>query len=315
MPICIGIDVGGTKIAAGVVDDEGNVVARRLVPTDADDPPAVVAGITKVATELRAAAPAARAVGVGAAGLIDVPRGVVLGAPNIAWQNLHLGTMLSERLDLPVVIDNDANVAALGEALFGAGRGHGDQVMVTVGTGVGGGIIIGGAVYRGAGGLGAELGHMIIQAGGPRCACGNDGCFEALASGNSIGRRARERADEAGARDVLARAGAVDEITGELVGEAAAAGDEWARAIVVETGEWLGVGLASLVNALDPAIVVVGGGAATGLGEMLLDPARARMAALVIGREWRTLPPVVPAGLGPDAGIVGAAALAGATFF
>ncbi|MCA1830483.1 MAG: ROK family protein, partial [Actinobacteria bacterium] len=167
MDVTIGVDVGGTKIAAGVVGADGVVLARKLIPTDASDPAAVVAGITKLATEMRAAAPHAGAVGIGAAGLIDADHGIVLGAPNIAWQNLHLASMLRERLKLPVVVDNDANVAAFGEALHGAGAGHGDQIMVTVGTGIGGGIIIGGYVYHGARGVGAELGHMIVQAGGP----------------------------------------------------------------------------------------------------------------------------------------------------
>jgi glucokinase len=312
MSVTMGIDVGGTKIAAGVVDEAGKVVARRQIATAATHPTAIVAGIVKVVQELIAAAPKVTAIGIGAAGLIDGEKGIVLSAPNIAWENVQLRAMVSDRLKLPVVIDNDANVAALGEAAYGAGKGYGDQILLTIGTGVGGGIVIGGEIYRGAHGMGAELGHMIVDASGSAvCACGNHGCLEAMASGNSIGRRARERVSEPGAKGVLELAGqkSVD-ITGELVGEAAKAGDVWALEIIAETGRWLGVGIASLVNIFDPDVVIVAGGAAAGTGELLLEPAREAAAGLIIGHEWRALPPVVPAVLGYDAGLVGAAVLA-----
>jgi len=314
--VTIGIDVGGTKIAAGVVDGEGKVIARRQIATAAKHPTAIVAGIVKVAQELNAAAPGATGIGIGAAGLIDGDKGVVLSAPNIAWENVPLRAMVADRIDLPVVIDNDANVAAWGEALYGAGKGYGDQIMVTVGTGVGGGIIIGGQIYRGVHGIGAELGHMIVAAEDAAvCPCGNHGCLEAMASGNSIGRRARDRASEPGATAVLERAGRDGAaITGELVGEAAKAGDVWARAIVEETGRWLGIGIANFINIFDPSVVIVAGGAATGTGELLLAPARVAAAGLIIGHAWRKLPPILLAALGYDAGLVGAAALArGAT--
>lgn len=309
--ITLGIDVGGTKIAAGAVDGQGEVRARRQIATEADNPQAIVAGIAKVAKELQAAAPAATAIGVGAAGLIDAERGIVRTAPNIAWQDLHLRDLLQDRLGLPVVVDNDANVAAWGESLYGAGRGAHDQVMVTVGTGIGGGLVIGGQIYRGARGLGAELGHIILNEGGAPCACGNRGCFEAMASGNSIGRRARERAAEPEAKTVLEMAGGdVDGITGEMVGDAAKKDDAFALSIFDETGLWLGVGLASIVNLLDPDVIVVGGGAAAGTGELLLKPARTAMTERVIGHHRREIAPVVPARLGYDAGLIGAAALA-----
>lgn len=312
MTVTIGIDVGGTKIAAGVVDEAGKVIARRRIATAAMHPTAVVAGIVKVAQELLAAAPGVAAIGIGAAGLIDSEHGIVLSAPNIAWENVPLRPMVADRIKLPVVIDNDANVAALGEAMYGAGEGYGDQIMVTVGTGVGGGVVIGGRIYRGAHGIGAELGHMIIDASSnAQCACGNYGDVEALASGKSIGRRARERASESGAAAVLKLAGGdAEAITGELVGEAAIAGDEWATGIVAETGHWLGVGIANFINIFDPDVVIVAGGAATGTGELLLGPARAAMGGLIIGHAWRTPPPVLAAALGYDAGLVGAAALA-----
>jgi glucokinase len=312
MSVTIGIDVGGTKIAAGVVDEAGKVVARRQIATAATHPTSIVAGIVKVAQELMAAAPNVTAVGIGAAGLIDGGKGLVLSAPNIAWENVPLRAMVSDRLRLPVVLDNDANVAALGESVYGAGKGYGDQIMLTIGTGVGGGIVIGGEIYRGAHGVGAELGHVIVDASSSAvCSCGNHGCLEALASGNSIGRRARERVSEPGATAVLELAGknAVD-ITGELVGEAAKSGDVWATEIIAETGRWLGVGIASFVNIFDPDVVIIAGGAAAGTGELLLGPARDAAAGLIIGHAWRKLPPVLPAVLGYDAGLVGAAVLA-----
>lgn len=309
--LTLGIDVGGTKIAAGVVDESGAVLVRRKIQTEADRPEAVVAGIAKVAAELAAAAPGVAAVGVGAAGIIDSHRGVVLYAPNIAWRNVHLRSTLEGRLGVPVVVDNDANVAAWGEALYGAGIGVKDQLLLTIGTGVGGGLVLGGELYRGAQGAAAEVGHMVVDAGGPACACGARGCLETMASGSAIGRVARTRSREPAAADVLARAGGDPEaITGEMVGDAALRADPFAVSIVAEAGRWLGVGVASLVNLLDPAIVVVGGGVASGLGELLLAPARAGLHAMVMGGEFRSCPPVVSAVLGDDAGVIGAAALA-----
>jgi glucokinase len=307
----IGVDVGGTKIAGGVVGGDGEILARVELPTESEQPNAIVAAILKVVRELRGAAPAAAAVGLGAAGLVDSDAGVILGAPNLSYRNLPLRSLVEERAGLPVVIDNDANVAALGEALYGAGRGYADQIMVTVGTGIGGGIIIGGAIYRGAHGVGAELGHMVVHPDGPVCGCGNRGCLEALASGLRLGRMAEARIAEHHDSLVFELAGGEPRlITGVLVGEAAVKGDAFALACVAELGTWLGLGLASFVNIFDPAVVVVGGGVTAGVGELLLDPARDTMRAHVIGVQWRSMPDVLPAALANDAGIAGAAALA-----
>ena len=307
----IGLDVGGTKIAGAVVDPEGAIVARRLVPTESDEPASITAAMVKVARELKAAAPAAGAVGVGAAGLVDVDRGVILGAPNLAYRNVPVRDTLRDRLGIPAVVDNDANVAALAEAVHGAGRGAGDQIMVTVGTGIGGGIIIGGKIYRGHYGVGAELGHIVVDPDGPVCGCGNRGCWEGVASGNAIGRLARQRVEGGAGADLLAAVGGdLDAITGELVGESAVAGSAFARDVLAEIGRYLGIGLASIVNIFDPEVIVMGGGAAAGTGELLLAPARASMEAHVLGISWRTPVRVVPAVLGNDAGVVGAAQLA-----
>lgn len=310
-PPTIGVDVGGTKIAAAVVDAGGGIVARRQVPTESDEPASIAAALLKVAREMKAAAPAAAAVGVGAAGLVDVKRGVILGAPNIAYRNVPVRDSLSDRLGLPVIVDNDANVAALAEATHGAGRGAGDQIMITVGTGIGGGIIIGGRIYRGHYGVGAELGHIVIDPDGPVCGCGNRGCWEAVASGNAIGRLARQRVEGGAGADLLAAVGGdLDAITGEVVGEAAVAGSAFARDVVASIGRLLGIGLASIVNIFDPEVIVIGGGAAAGTGELLLAPAREAMLAHVLGPSWRTPVRIVPAALGNDAGVVGAGALA-----
>lgn len=308
MTVTVGVDVGGTKIAGGVVDASGSVVARRQIPTDPADPQATVGGIVKVARELLASAPAARAVGVGAAALID-SSGVIVGAPNLAWRNLSLRAMLEDRLGVPVLVDNDVNAAAWAEYRFGAGRGASRLVMFALGTGIGGGIVIDGRLERGAHGLGAELGHMIVERGGPACACGNHGCLEALASGTAIARAARERI--ASGSPVLAAAdGDPAAITGEMVGAAAVEGDSFARELLAEAGRALGVGLANAANIFDPDRIVVGGGVVAGTGDLLLGPAVEAMRRLVVEGASRPEISVVPAALGADAGLIGAATLA-----
>ena len=307
----IGLDVGGTKIAGGVVDGEGTIVRRTQVATAADHPEQIVADMVAVARELSAAVPDVAAIGVGAAGLVDSTAGVILGAPNLAYRDVPVGKTLESELGLPAIVDNDANVAALAEAVYGAGRGAGDQVMVTVGTGIGGGIIIGRHIYRGHYGVGAELGHMVIDPDGPVCGCGNRGCWEAVASGNAIGRLARERVEGGAGADLLGMAGGnVETITGELVGEAAVGGDAFSRDVVASIGRLLGIGLANIVNIFDPEVIVIGGGATAGTGELLLEPAREAMTAHILGVAWRKPVRVVPASLGNDAGLVGAAVLA-----
>ena len=310
-PPTIGVDVGGTKIAAAVVDSDGSIVARNQVPTESDDETAIVGAIVKVAREMKAAAPAAAAIGVGAAALVDHEAGVILWAPNLSYKDLHLRALLQDRVGLPVAVDNDANVAALAEALHGAGRGIAYQATVTVGTGIGAGFVLEGRLYRGAHGLGGEPGHMILIPDGPLCACGNHGCWEAVASGRAIGRLARERIEGGAGADLLAAVGGdLEAITGEQVGEAAVAGSPFAQDVVASIGRLLGIGLANLVNLLDLETLVIGGGAAAGTGELLLEPARNAMAAHIVGAARRKQVPVVPASLGNDAGVVGAAAMA-----
>jgi glucokinase len=309
-PHAIGLDIGGTKIAAGVVAADGRVLHRTRVPTPpGDDEAGTVAAMVKVVEQLRARDPEVAAVGVGAAGLVEWPRGRIRWAPHNSYRRLELRSLLHEQTGLPTMVDNDANAAAWAEARFGAGAGCDDLVLVAIGTGIGGGLVLAGSVYRGSGGFGAEFGHMVVDPDGAACACGGRGCLEAMASGSALGRdgRAAAAADPAGRLATLA--GGAERVTGETVFRAAQEGDPTARSLFERTGFWLGVGIASLVTIFDPDVVVVGGGLAT-TGELLLAPTRASLERYVFGRAHRDLPPVAPARLGSDAGLVGAATLA-----
>jgi len=307
-PRAVGIDIGGTKIAAGVVTADGHIVELALVPTPMDDEPATVSAMLRAIEELRARHPGVEAIGVGAAGLVEWPSGRVRWAPHNAYRQLALRRLLYEATGLPTVVDNDANAAAWAEARFGAGVGSDHMVLLTVGTGIGGGLVLGGQVYRGSAGLGAEVGHMIVDPDGYPCACGNVGCLETVASGGALGRTGREAAQADPDGRLAQLAGAPEKVTGEVVFHAAREGDPAARELFERLGFWLGVGIASLVNLFDPELVVIGGGLVA-TGDLLLVPARASLERYAFGLEHRELPPVVPARLGPEAGLVGAASL------
>ena len=309
-PQAVGVDIGGTKIAAGVVTGDGTILDRTRVPTPPDDEAATLAALLEVVDELRAANPAVEAIGVGAAGLVEWPGGNARWAPHNTYRRLELRRLLHERTGLPTIVDNDANAAAWAEARFGAGVGGDDLVLVTVGTGIGGGLVLGGHLYHGEHGFAGELGHLIVDPGGDRCACGNHGCLEAMASGSTLGRLGREAATaDPGGRLAALAARAGGPVTGEVVFAAATEGDKAALGLFERIGHWLGIGIASLVTIFDPELVVVGGGVAA-TGELLLAPARASFERYVHARAHRDLPPVVPARLGLDAGLVGAATLA-----
>jgi glucokinase len=305
----IGIDIGGTKIAAGVVTAEGVIVDRALVPTPMGEEHATISAMRAVIEELRERHPTVDAIGVGAAGLVEWPSGRIRWAPHNAYRQLPLRRLLYEATGLPTVVDNDANAAAWAEARHGAGAGSDHMVLLTVGTGIGGGLVLDGHVYRGSSGLGAEVGHMTVDPDGDPCDCGNVGCLEAMASGSALGRAGR-RAAEADPGGRLARlAGGPEKVTGELVFQAAQEGDATAVQLFERLGFWLGVGIGSLVTIFDPELVVIGGGLVQ-TGDLLLKPARASMERYAFGLVHRELPPVVPARLGADAGMVGAASLA-----
>lgn len=307
----IGVDLGGTKLLAGVLDDGLNVHNRSYRPVHGLDQRQLVDAIVAGVEEARATAPGeVVAVGFGIPCLMDQRTGMALMAVNLPIRDLAFRDVMAERLGLPVQVDNDANVAALAEHRAGAARGASDVVMLTIGTGIGGGLILDGRPYRGAIGAGAELGHMVIQADGPPCQgnCPNHGCLETLASGTALTREgnriAAERPDSALGR-ALADGRAV---TGALITELAHDGDAAAIEALTLIGTNLGVGIANFANIFNPDVVVIGGGVIAA-GDLLLEPARAEMAR-------RALPPmrdhleIVAARFGTEAGMVGAGALA-----
>lgn len=312
MTLTIGVDIGGTKVAGGVVDQDGQVLARVRRDTPAGDVAKTRDVIVEVVTELASAYPA-RAVGIGAAGWIDASRSTVLFAPNLAWRYEPLRDVVAAAIDLPVVVENDGNVAAWAEFRYGAARDAEDSmVMFTVGTGIGSGIVLGGGLVRGAHGIAAEPGHMLTVPDGQQCRCGRLGCFEQYASGNALVRFAREgaRRDPEGAAQLLTLAGGdVDAIAGPMVTTAAQQGDPVSRAAFETVGRWLGRGLADLVQILDPQVLVIGGGVIEA-GELLLAPARRSYVDSLGQRGRLPVAEVRAAQMGNIAGLVGAADLA-----
>ncbi|GAB2985167.1 ROK family glucokinase [Nocardioides montaniterrae] len=293
-----GIDIGGTKIAGAVVSADGEILAADRIESPAVDPAALKRAVAELVGSLAAQHPI-RAVGVAAAGFVDRDRSTVRFAPNIAWRDEPLGSDLADLVGLPVVVENDANAAAWGEFRHGAGRDADDQLMITLGTGVGGGVVIDGRLLRGAYGAGAEVGHLCVVPDGHLCGCGNRGCLEMYASGTALVRNARAASGD-------------PSLTGPEVMRRAQAGDPFAIEQYAEIGRWIGHGLASLVAVLDPALIVVGGGVGEA-GDLVLEPARAAFRAELTGRGHRPEAPIVHAELGNDAGVIGAADLARTT--
>jgi glucokinase len=311
-----GIDVGGTKILGRVLDPEDD--RRTLAELRVDTPKgseAIVDAIVTVVEGL-AAKPAVKpgdgitAVGVGVPGLVDRD-GVLQFAPNLPGVvEFPVQATLLERLGCHVAVDNDANCAAWCEFRLGAAQGATDAVLVTLGTGIGAGIVTAGRPHRGAHGFAGEPGHMQIDPNGPPCPCGRRGCWERFASGSGLGRLARDAAAAGRARRVVEIAGGdPEDVRGEHVTQAALEGDDPALAVMKDFAWWFAVGLANLVNILDPDVVVVGGGL-TDAGELFLAPARSAFAGLVLAPEHRPMVPIVAAVFGPEAGAIGAALLA-----
>ena len=311
MSLAIGVDIGGTKVSGGVVAPDGAVLARVRRRTPSNDPMETAEAIAEVVAELRISHDVAT-VGIGAAGWIDLARATVLFAPNLAWRDEPLRERLEGLIGLPVILENDANAAAWAEYRFGAGRGERVVAMVTLGTGIGSGLVVAGELYRGAHGIAPEFGHMCVVPDGRRCGCGNRGCWEQYASGKALVREARDIASGAplsAAALLEAAGGQVSAIDGPLVTEVALAGDPAAGECFDEVGSWLGRGLAGLASALDPSCFVVGGGVADA-GDLLLEPTRRAFEATLPGRGFRPMPTVRLAALGNQAGLVGAADLA-----
>ena len=312
MSLTIGIDVGGTKVLGGVVDEAGRVLTTARKDTPRQGGSALTQTIADVARELLQQHSVA-SVGVSAAGFVSSDRKTMLATPNIAdWNGVDLDNQLTKLIGLPVVIENDANAAAWGEAKFGAGKNQDHMMMLTVGTGIGGGIVVNGALYRGAFGIAAEFGHMRVVPEGHICGCGARGCFEQYASGNALLRHAREaiNASPEVARNLLSRGdGTVAGLTGQAITDAARDGDPVALAAFNTTGQWLGAGIASLAVLLDPACVVIGGGVIDA-GEILLKPTRESLERNMPFAGKHPYPQIIAAQLGNEAGLVGVADLA-----
>lgn len=301
--VAVGVDVGGTKIAGVSLTADGAVVSRRRVDSPTGDGAAVVTAVAGLARQL--APEAGLPLGVGFAGIIDRD-GVVAYGPNVAVTDLPLRERLHAELGVPVTVVNDASAAAWGERCAGAGRGVDDLILLTLGTGVGGGVVVDSRLVEGASGFAGELGHIVVDDGGRRCPCGNRGCLEAYASGTAVEAMVRDRL----ARDETASHLEGPAPTGREIAAAADAHDPVATAVLRRAGHWLGVAVASLVNALDPATVVIGGGAATGFGPHLLPVARRVAADRIMGAAHRPPVRIVEAALGNEAGAVGAGLLA-----
>lgn len=312
MTVTIGVDIGGTKIAAGVVSATGEILARSRRDTPAQDPDQIAHDVADVVRELAAPRSDVVAVGVACAGFIDRTGSTVLFAPNLAWRDEPLKMRLEALVDQPVTIENDANAAAWGEFRHGAAYEADDMVLVTVGTGIGGGVVVDSRLLRGAYGIGGELGHMRVVPDGIRCGCGNRGCWEVYASGNALVREARELvASGSPLAAALSDACGGDPaaLRGHDVTAVAQAGDPAATELLADLGRWLGEGAASVAAILDPELIVIGGGVVAA-GGLLLDPARTAYGRQLTGRGHRPVAEIVPAALGNDAGLIGAAALA-----
>jgi glucokinase len=296
----IGVDVGGTKIAAAVVSPEGKILNEVRYPTQAVPPNRLIETIARAITEVKDGFEVG-GVCLAVPGLILAAENKVIFAPNLhEIENIRLDEEIGSSTGTSVTVENDANAAAWGEFRYGAGKDVEHQVFITLGTGVGGGIITHGVLLRGAQGAGGELGHVTIDATGPRCGCGNHGCLEALASGTAIRRRAREVANDRPG-SALGRLAVEREVLAQE-------GDEASISVLEETGRWLGIGLAGFVNTFNPEVIPVGGGASRA-GELILEPAR-REVHLRARSPSRDLVEIKEATLGPESGVLGAAALA-----
>jgi glucokinase len=300
--------VGGTKTASLRLDGDGRILARDVRPTPAGDEASILA--TMVTSAEAVMDPAVATVGIAAAGLVESDTGVLRFAPNLAWRDVPLASHVAGALGVTAWADNDNTAATWGEFRAGAARRVRDLLFVGVGTGIGGGIVIDGSLVRGAHGFAGEIGHIVVEPDGPRCGCGNRGCWEQVASGSAIARAGRGAVRRHPYSELVARSkGDPKAVTGVMVTEAARAGDTASCGILVEAGNRLGQGIAGLVNVLDPELVIVGGGV-SGAGELVLAPARDAYERTVEGFGYRPQVPIVAALLGSDAGAIGAGLLA-----
>jgi glucokinase len=311
--VLLGVDLGGSHVTAALIDQSGRILQRRRAPTLVESgPDAIIKGIVDLLREVISASGVTKrelcGIGLGIPGLIDSTLGLSVFSPNLLWRNVQVVRPIEREFNLPTFIDNDVRCATLGEAWYGAGRGVSSLICITIGTGIGSGIMVDGQLLRGATESAGEIGHMTIEKDGPVCNCGNRGCLEALASGPAIARRAQE-AVKNGVQTVMLSmvAGQVDQIDAGVVTQAARQGDPAAWEIVELTAIYLGIGIANFINLINPELVIIGGGVAQA-GELLLAPMR-RVVGQRAMKVQAAAARIVPARLGEDAGVIGAGAL------
>ena len=305
----IGVDLGGTKISTALSTFEGNIISQTVVPTNASEGELpvlnrIISSINEVINGANITINEVEAIGIGSPGPLDAKKGLIITTPNLPFKNYNLVQPIKERFNVPVYLDNDANVAAIGEFMFGAGKGKENIVFFTVSTGVGGGAVLNGQAYRGNTSNALEIGHMTVAPDGPRCGCGNVGCLEAVASGTAIGKRGQEAVQT----NVETSLKKYDKITSYEVFVEAKNGDAVAKEIVDKAMNYLGIGVANAISIFDPEMVIIGGGVSK-VGDILFDTVK----SVVKARCFKAMSDsceIVPAGLGTDAGVMGAVALA-----
>lgn len=314
LPVLV-VDLGGTKVITAIISPKGEVIARHDHPTLADEGPQSVvermlSGIDYLLAQSNLSPSQLRAISIATAGIIDIENGIVTTSPNLPdWHNIPLKSIVGKKYKVTTFLINDADAAALGEHRFGAGRGLDNLILLTLGTGIGGGIIINGKLYHGPSGSAAEIGHTIVEVNGPKCRCGNNGCLETLASGTAIAREAVRRIS-LGAKSSLVEVveGKIEDVTAEKVYLAAKGGDSLASEVIARAAHYLGISVVNLVNIFNPEMIIIGGSVAQ-MGDLLLEPVRQMVkerAFPLLAQSVR----IVPAQLGNDAGIFGAAIFA-----
>ncbi|MCY4400957.1 MAG: ROK family glucokinase [Candidatus Poribacteria bacterium] len=312
----VGVDMGGTKILSAVVDAEGNILSTAKVPTQAKDDTSIV--IDRIAECIREAfqesgvAPdSIQAIGIGAPGPLDPETGIVIFAPNLGWKDVPLKTELESRIGIPTFVDNDVNVGTLGEHTFGAGKGIQNLVGIFVGTGIGGGIILNGELFHGASKTAGEIGHIIVKADGPKCGCGTRGCLEALASRTAMTKAFQKAILKKGKKSILTKLtdGDLGLIRSGTLAKALRSKDKLTLKVFKQTTKYLGVGIGSIVNFLNPDMIVLGGGVVEALDDKFIDDIRKAAKKYALPDTLKGVQ-IVSAQLGDDAGVLGAAALA-----
>ena len=317
----VGVDMGGTKILSAVIDAEGNILGTAKVPTKADAGTAVV--IDRIADAIQKAIgksgvnrASIEAVGIGAPGPLDPETGVVIFAPNLGWRDVPLKAELEARVGIPTFVDNDVNVGTLGEHAFGAGKGVQNIVGIFVGTGIGGGIILHGELFHGASKTAGEIGHIIVKADGPRCGCGRRGCLEALASRTAMTKQFQKAIEKKGKKSVISKLtdGDLSAIRSGVLAKAIRAKDKLTLKVFKKATKYLGIGIGSIVNFLNPEMIILGGGVVEALDDTFLDNIRAAAEKYALPNTLDGVQ-IVRAELGDNSGILGAAALARQRFF